>query len=418
MQASLPPSPYGPPMPGPTPYYAPMPPPRPRMPTGLLIALVLAVASIVATAGIFAYVFLGRSLAGVPTATISGHVLAGGAAMVPVSNAVVTMTASSGTSDRTVSDASGGYSLAAVPGVSYTLWATLGTHWGSATSLLAYVTSGSAGTVSQDLLVPASDISGAVLSRATGAAIRGATMSLAEPAGDWWCCQITGLDGRYRLWAITAGTYNVSVSASGYPTAFALISVPSMFTSETWDFVLPQTNPGVVTIFGHVLAGANVSVPVSGAGISMGENGIATQETVTNLTGGFRFTTAPGTLVSFWTSLGTYWGSAYGSSPILILSPNASIVYVNVSVPASDISGVVTNATTGLPIAGATLSIADPSGSRWCCQYTNSDGRYLLWVISTGSFNVSAAALGYTTLSATVSVPSIYVSESQDFPLK
>lgn len=247
------PPPYGPPAGTPPPYPPGMPAPRPTMPTGLLVAIILAVASIVASSGIVAYVLVTSPtplIGGTPptSVTVSGYVLAGAGESVPVGNAVVTMGSSAAGPTQVITDASGFYQLTGLPGATYRFSATLGIHWGSATGPTSVVTLPTTSPSAHlDLVVPASDITGTVTSAATGAPLAGATMSIADPSGNWWCCQYTGSDGRYLLWTISAGMYNVSAAAGGLATAYALVSVPSMYATEAHDFPLPAA-PAVATI--------------------------------------------------------------------------------------------------------------------------------------------------------------------------
>ncbi len=213
------------------------------MPRGLLVAIILAVASIVATSGAVVYVLTlpgGPFSGGNPfaTVTVTGHVFAGANAAVPVDHAAVYMQSGSGVLE-VFTDASGVYVFNATPGTSYIAWATLGTHWGSATSSPASKTMPTTSSVvTLDFLVPASDVTGVVKSATTGLPISGAMMSIADPSADWWCCQYTGSDGRYLLWAITPGSFNVSAAAPGYGTMYATVSVPFMYTTELQDFPL------------------------------------------------------------------------------------------------------------------------------------------------------------------------------------
>ncbi len=231
------------------------------MPAGLVVLIILGAVAAASATGILVYLVVGGANSGTggtpspgANVTVTGHVLAGANQAVPVGNAVVHVENSSGVIAQIITGPSGSYELRARRGATYTFWATLGVHWGLATGPETVRTMPlTAPTVNLDLAVPASDISGTVIDRSTGLAITGATISIADPSGDWWCCQITGASGAYLLWTITPGPYNVSAAASGYTTAYTMVFIPSMYSSELHVFSL-GTGPAAL----GVLRGATV----------------------------------------------------------------------------------------------------------------------------------------------------------------
>ncbi len=95
----------------------------------------------------------------------------------------------------------------------------------------------------------------------------------------------------------------------------------------------------------------------------------------------------------------------------------SSIASVSLFVRASDICGTVTNRTSGFPVVGASMSIADPSGDRWCCQLTDAGGRYLRWAVTPGSCNVSATVNGHGPVFATALVSLMCASDRADYQI-
>ncbi len=430
------PSPPTPPAPGPQPqYYLLRPPPPKPIPGGLIVALVVVL--VLALVGV---AFLGYSLMSGPTdgggaqvtnVTVSGVVTAGQNAGVPVPDAVVHIALVSGTGSggslNLVTDAAGVYTFVARAGSTYSLYATLGIHWGTATgSTVTRTILGTTSTTTLDLTVPASDIYGTVTNATSGLPIGGAIMSLSDPSGSPWCCLVVNASGTYLLWGISAGTYTVSASAVGYVSAYATALVPSMYSSSLADFHLTSAPGGAapysnVTVTGLVTAGQNASVPVPNAvvhvAVNSGSSSGVPSQIQTDGNGSYAFVGSAGSTYSLYATLGIAFGTATGSTTTLTVSGTTPVVEVNLTVPASDIYGTVTNASTGAPIGGATIGLTPPSGPLWCCMTTGANGEYLLWEISTGSYTVSVQATGYAAASATVDVAALYTSHRVDFSL-
>lgn len=416
-------------------YYLLRPPPRKGIPVGLVI--VLAAVVVVAFVGLVyvGYVLLAgpvpRGATPFTNVTVSGIVTAGENAAVPVPAAVVHIAVTSdsggGGALSVIADASGAYEFEARAGSTYDLYAALGIHWGTATgSTVTRTIAGTTPAVSVDLTVPASDIYGTVTNASSGLPIGGAALGVTDPSGSPWCCQISGPDGTYLLWGISTGFYTVSATAAGYTASSAHPYVSSMYSSSRADLPLTPAAGGAppvdVTVRGIVTAGQNASVPVPNAlvhvAVVSGSSGSVPSTIQTDSNGAYQFTATSGATYSLYATLGIAFGTATGSTTTRTISGTAPVVSVNLTVPASDIYGVITNATTGAPIGGATIGLTPPSGPSWCCQVTGSNGEYLLWEISTGSYTVSVQAAGYAGASAPVNVAAMYTSSRVDFPLR
>ena len=176
-----------------------------------------------------------------------------------------------------------------------------------------------------------------------------------------------------------------------------------------------------VTVSGIVTAGQYAAVPVPSAvvhvTVASGPGSGGSLSVITDASGAYQFVAQSGSTYSLYASLGIHWGTVSGSPVTRTILGTTPAVSVELTVPASDIFGTITNASSGLPIGGATLSLSDPSESPWCCQVTGPDGTYLLWGISTGTYTLSVSAPGYATAYANPYVPSMYASSRADFPL-
>ena len=136
----------------------------------------------------------------------------------------------------TVTNASGAYTLSNVPAGSYTVSASTSGYTTASQSVS--VTAGQAATAGLALAktVAAGSISGKVTDASTGAGIAGATVS------DGPASATTDSTGAYTLAGVPAGTYTLTVSASGYGSGSQSVSVTSGQTT-TANIALTKTAP-------------------------------------------------------------------------------------------------------------------------------------------------------------------------------
>ncbi len=191
------------------------------------------------------------------------------------------------------------------------------------------------------------------------------------------------------------------------------------FAAVTYWLTGPGYQSVGVKVNGQVAAGANAAVGVANAVvyISFGSPTMTTVSAVTNADGGFAFSAYPGVTYTMYAVLGTAWGTAT-SSTVTKTMPQSGTVDVTLVIHASDIQGTVTDASTGQPISGAQMQLSDSYGNQWCCSWTGSDGSYLLWTLSPGTYTVYVTASGYTPASAAVFINSTATSQVQDFQLQ
>ncbi|HOU15573.1 MAG TPA: PKD domain-containing protein [Anaerolineae bacterium] len=89
---------------------------------------------------------------------------------------------------------------------------------------------------------------------------------------------------------------------------------------------------------------------------------------------------------------------------------------VTVTVKQTVLTGIITDAATGTPIVGATVTVVDANNVTWTAT-TGADGRYTITGLAAGSANVSAAKTSYETGSAAKTVVS-GITNVQDLALK
>jgi phosphatidylinositol-3-phosphatase len=190
---------------------------------------------------------------GAPASSISGTVT-DSVTQAPISGATVSYSGGS-----TTTNGSGGYTMTNVAPGTYTVTASATGY--TSQSAQVSVTAGMTTTQSFTLVPPPGRITGTVTDSVTTAAISSATISYGGADGSG--STTTGTDGTYTLDMVPEGSYTVSVSAPGYTTQSAPVSVAPGATT-TQDFALvaqPGTITGTVTdsVTSSAIAGATVS---------------------------------------------------------------------------------------------------------------------------------------------------------------
>jgi hypothetical protein len=255
--------------------------------------------------------------------------------------------------------------------------------------------SGSTSTVFDSGSIPCrgyGTVAGTVTDSLTGNAIAGATVSYTDASTQ------TNISGSYSLGQAPLGSYQVTATAPGYTSQSQTVTV-SPATTTTRGFSL---TPLAGSVSGFVTDAASGS-PVSGATVSY-SGGQAT----TDSSGAYSFTGI---------TEGTYDVSASASGytaqtltvtvgPGQAASKNFALAPTGVGT----VSGVVTDAVTGSPVAGATVSYLGGSTT------TDSGGLYTLASLPDGNTTVTATHAGYTDQSAVVVITTGSTIE-QDFAL-
>ncbi|MFP2930563.1 carboxypeptidase regulatory-like domain-containing protein [Pyxidicoccus sp. 3LG] len=231
-------------------------------------------------------------------------------------------------------------------------------------------------------------VSGRVVDGKTGQPLAGAIIALSSSL-----TATTGADGTFNIPAVPRGSYQGTVSATGYQGLnFSLMFGPGCIGDMGTLTVFPQAStpsPTHLTLRGTVTDGVN-GAPVGAATVRLVETGA----TVTTAADG-RFVLDGITLKDFGLAVSaagyapatyTMKVSAFGEAVVdLRLSPPGS------SATTSNLSGLVTDATTGAPVADAQVSIAGTA----LTATTGADGSYTLAGIESLEFTVNVSAVGY-----------------------
>ncbi|HZI10076.1 MAG TPA: carboxypeptidase regulatory-like domain-containing protein, partial [Myxococcus sp.] len=231
-------------------------------------------------------------------------------------------------------------------------------------------------------------VSGRVVDGKTGQPLAGAVVALSSTLS-----ATTDAEGAFHIPAVPRGSYQGTVSATGYQgLRFSLMFGPGCIGDMGTLTVFPQAStpsPTHLTLRGTVTDGVS-GAPVGAATVRLVETGV----TVTTSADG-RFVLEGITLKDFGLAVSaagyapaayTMKVSAFGEAVVeLRLSPPGS------SATTSNLSGLVTDATSGAPLAGAQVSIAGTALS----VTTGADGSYTLAGIESLEFTVNVSAVGH-----------------------
>jgi thermitase len=233
-------------------------------------------------------------------------------------------------------------------------------------------------------------ITGQVTDAEDGSAISGTEVS------DGIRTALTDAAGQYTINDVPPGSYQVVASKEGYETSSLTVNVLSGTTSVA-DFSLTQTIvPGSIT--GSVTDGEDNS-PIVGATVTDG-----TRTTTTDATGKYTIAdVSPGS----YEVTASREGYQTSSSTVDVLSGSNAVVdfSLNEVIVLGSITGSVTDAKDGSPVAGATVS----DGVRTAT--TDATGKYTIADVPSGSYEVTASKEGYESMTSGVTVTSGAISE-------
>jgi uncharacterized repeat protein (TIGR01451 family) len=301
----------------------------------------------------------------------------------PIAGATVQVTDSSNVVHTVYTDATGHYGVTNLPTGPATLTAShIG--YGSATASPTIVP----GTNTQNEALTANTLAGVVTNTASGLPIVGASVLVVDSA-NVTNTLTTGTNGYYAVTNIAAGVATVTASLTGYTTATASPTIAAGANTQNLGLTA-NTLTGVVTdlVTGLPIAGATVQVTDSSNVVHTVYTTAAGFYGVTNLP------TGPATLTASQTGYTTAT-----ASPTIVAGANTQ----NLGLTANTLTGVVTDAVIGLPIAGATVVVIDNANVTNTLT-TATNGAYGVTNIATGIATVTASQTGYTTATASPTI--------------
>lgn len=291
------------------------------------------------------------------------------------------------------SDGNGAFSISALPAGTYAVQVTKA---GYATfNLTASVFAGVAtnlGTVRLPVAGTDGAIQGTVRDGITGQPIAGVTVTVGGSLS-----ATTDVSGNYQINGIAPGTVSVSVSKTGYQTVNATATLTAgavvVFSPSLYP---PGQGPADATLIGKVVDAATAQ------GIANATIKVGTLTTSTGADGTFSLSGLTAGSVSIEISAPEY-GTATVSGTLASGTNDAGIIALARSAASARVSGIVTDAATGLPIGGASVTLQGGSLS----ASTNSAGFYELADIRQTQFMLAIAAPGYQSRTVSVTLPSL-----------
>ena len=255
----------------------------------------------------------------------------------------------------------------------------------SAAQFKYYTVSGSTSTVFDSGTIPCKGygtLAGTVTDAATGDPVAGATISYAGAS------TVTDISGAYSLPKAPLGTYQLSAAITGYTGQSQTVTVNAAATTTQPFSVVPL--PGSI---GGVVSDARTGLPVAGATVSYSGGQVVTDTTgaylLDNLGEGTFDVSADATGYTSQTR-SVLVGAGQAASQSFALAPAG----------VGGVTGQVTDAITGSPVVGATISHLGASTT------SDSNGMFSMSGLPDGDTALIASRTGYTDQSATVTVTS------------
>ena len=218
-------------------------------------------------------------------------------------------------------------------------------------------------------------------------------------------------DGRYVIRALSPGTYLVNANSSHHtsfyfdgvkgPAAATPVAVAAGATA-TADFALPWQFDLELTLMGSPVPGAGLEVTLYGAAGQTVATTTTTTDSIARLdvpqTGTYRI----GVHDPQGRFLDTYYNGKAdlaSSDPVTLYAGFGLHLAMGMLAPepTGSISGLVIDAQSGLPLAGATVSAHRDGDDAVTSTQTGADGAYTLAGLSAGTYRVEFAATNHTT---------------------
>ncbi len=293
----------------------------------------------------------------------------------PIASATVSVTDSSNVVHTISTDGTGHYSVAGLPTGPASVSASKA-GYSSATSTPTIVS----GSNAQNETLTPNILSGIIRDVSTTLPINGAVVVVID-AASVTNTVTTGADGSYAVTNIATGTATVTASKSGYVGASASTNI--VVGSNTQDLSLtPNSLSGMVT---DSLTG----LPIAGATVSVTDSSNIVHTVSTDGTGHYSVADLP-TGTTMVSASKTGYSSASSSLSVV---PGANVQ--NETLIPTTLTGEITDASTSLPLAGATVQVIDASGTTNTVT-TDTNGFYGITNLLTGIATISASDIGYT----------------------
>jgi protocatechuate 3,4-dioxygenase beta subunit len=295
----------------------------------------------------------------------------------------------------TLTDPSGNYTITGLPPGAYVMHAHADDYQTAVTGVI--VQSDQTATVNFSLQPNPGTLSGTVIDANTMLPIAGTLIEI--NAGNIPIeTTLTDASGNYSITGVSPGSYVIHAHATNYQISIADATIQSNQTTTT-NFSL-QSNPG--TVSGTVTAAVGGS-PIAGATVEANLNDVVIISTLTDSSGNYSLSSlAPGSYVihahaeDFQT----------GISNATVTAGMTTTVNFSLQANPGTVTGVITDAATGLPIGGALVQITF-NGTVIYTSLTDSAGTYIETGLAEGNYTLAASKTGYYSASQNFSITTI-----------
>lgn len=317
-----------------------------------------------------------------------------------LAGATITVSNGSNVLGTMLSDSNGNYVMNGLMPGSYTVRAALNTY--QTTLQSAIVTAAATTTVNFSLIPDPGSVSGQV-TNTSGELVTGASVAIYALQGNGTIATtLTDSSGMYLINNLPAGNYSLSLMAAGYQSAIGSVTVTKGQTILL-NFVL-EPQPGNLT--GTV---SDVNGPLVGASVQLSVNTTLLSSVLTDSTGGYSISNlAPGQYV-LQVSASNHQSVTEG---ITIVANQTLDVDVNLPLNPGAISGNLSDAVSGLPLAGFVVNVFE-NGTLIATSATDASGYYLITGLAPRTYSISVDYPTYqtSTLSVTVLAGSTTVAD-------
>lgn len=316
-------------------------------------------------------------------------------------------------SANTITNLTGNFTLSNIPPGSQKINFSLSGY--TSATVTVNITAGSIvnlGTIPLSLSPTTGIMKGTVTDASNGLPLEGVTITV---TGSFTGNTITDPDGSFIFTNVTPGAVTITASKTGYYSVTGTGTVVAggiLFFNPQLSTQPPTATTGNLT--GKVYDGST-NKPSQGATISIA-GGVST---TTDTQGSFLIKDiTPGTYQVAISASG-YISQTYQVMILAGVTTDMQTIYLTPSVQTTTITGKVTDASTGKPIAGADVAIVgtNPStGSGQISTKTDSTGAYTITGITQLEFTLKASATGYDSF-AYIITTTTYGTYTVDFQL-
>ncbi len=236
---------------------------------------------------------------------------------------------------------------------------------------------------------------GRIVNDATGVPLAGVTVSVDQIAGKQ---TVTTADGSFALTELAPGQYSLRYQLAGFNGATQAVSAQvGVVTNIGTVRLAPLPDQGVIV---GVVFNAATAQPIAGALIAV--TGATSASVTTDATGAFRIVSPPGTVTVTASAAGFDAASGTGTvvaGGTLNFSPGLYTTGSTPTDPSVQVKGVVVDAESGVPLAGASVAVTGGSAQ------SDNAGAFLITGLTAVQLAIEISRTGYQTVGYSAAAP-------------